>query len=336
MSQEVLHTEFNTLVGNATRLQIALMEQFESLFTLHGVTLGVPMEGRVKSWSSISEKIERKALELQHIEDLNDFVGLRIILLFRPDLARVDQLLRETFNLLAFDDASVRLTESQFGYQSRHYILKLPEQWLAIPSFSGLGNLKAEIQVRTLAQHIWAAASHKLQYKNEATVPPPLKRSIHRVSALLETIDLELERLLTDRIQYVEAGIAKLNPSERLNVDLTKFLLSELLPPQNRSSNEDYADLLGDLFHFNVNTAGDLRNLLVKHMTVVLAKDAHHAEEQYDDEYDDRGTLRDRIAAGFYFTHVGLARQALVEEFGEEIVKGRFQEDPESFTQLTD
>jgi ppGpp synthetase/RelA/SpoT-type nucleotidyltranferase len=31
----------------------------------------------------------------------------------------------------------------------------------------GLGGLRAEVQVRTTAQHIWAAASHKLQYKHE-------------------------------------------------------------------------------------------------------------------------------------------------------------------------
>jgi putative GTP pyrophosphokinase len=319
MSKEALHTQFNTLAGSAARLRTALMEQLDSLFVSAGVTLGVPMEGRVKSWASIADKIDRKSLELKQLEDLDDYVGLRVILLFRPDVARVDELLRSTFNLLSTEDTSTRLSESQFGYQSRHYILRLPDTWLKVPSFAGLGTLKAEVQVRTLAQHIWAAASHKLQYKHEATVPPPLKRSIHRVSALLETIDLEFERLLTERTRYVEAEIAFLDPTERLNVDFAKSVLSELLPPQNRKGDEDYADLLSDLFHFGVNTAADLRRLLSEHMPAVLAAESDRLNHQSDDEVDE-GTNRERVAAGVFFTHVGLARQALCEEFGEAVV----------------
>ncbi|EDM83545.1 GTP pyrophosphokinase family protein [Limnobacter sp. MED105] len=319
MTSEALQTQFNTLVGDATRLRIALLDQLESLFSTNGVTLGVPMEGRVKSWTSIAEKIERKSLKIQNLQDLDDFVGLRIILLFLPDVVRVNELLHATFNVLSTEDTSIRLTESQFGYQSRHYILRLPEPWLRVPSFAGLGHLKAEIQVRTLAQHIWAAASHKLQYKHEATVPPPLKRSIHRVSALLETIDLEFERLLAERALYVEAGISKLDPSEPLNVDIARSVLSDMLPPQNRNGDENYAELLNDLFHFGINTADDLRELLAKHITEILVAEAERVNQsEQDEEYF--GTTPERAAAGVFFTHVGLARQALSEEFGYEIV----------------
>jgi ppGpp synthetase/RelA/SpoT-type nucleotidyltranferase len=62
-----------------------------------------------------------------------------------------------------------------------------------------------ELQLRTLAQHIWAVASHKLQYKREASVPVPIRRSINRVSALLEMVDLEFDRVLLEREQYVPA-----------------------------------------------------------------------------------------------------------------------------------
>lgn len=319
MSTEDLHTQFNSLVGSATRLRVTILEQLENLFASHSVSLGVPMEGRVKPWGSIIEKIKRKSLQLQHIQDLDDFVGVRIILLFRPDVVRVDELLRNTFSVLSTEDTSGRLTESQFGYQSRHYILKLPEQWLSIPSFTGLGNLKAEIQVRTLAQHIWAAASHKLQYKHEATVPRPLKRSIHRVSALLETIDIEFERLLAERAHYVEAEIAKLDPSESLNVDLAKSVFSKLLPSKNRDDDENYADLLRDLFHFGITTTGELQNLLTKHMVKVLEAEASRLLEQ--EEGDDLGMNPERFALGVFFTHVGLAREALCNEFGEDIVR---------------
>lgn len=322
MTIDTLHTQFNILIGSANRLRSALAEQFESLLATNKVTLGVPMESRVKSWESVAEKLERKSLQLRRLQDLDDLVGIRIILLFRPDVARIDELIQGTFDVLSTEDASMRLTESQFGYQSRHYVLKLPPIWLQIPSFAGLGDLKAEVQVRTLAQHIWAAASHKLQYKHEATVPPPLKRSIHRVSALLETIDLEFERLLVERALYVEEKTANLGSSEPLNVDLTEFVLSEMLPPLNRTDDEDYAELLGDLNYFGVRTAGALQSLLGKHIAEVLSADADEVDRYVDDGSDSAATV-ERVANGVFFTHVGLARQALSEEFGEDQVMRR-------------
>jgi hypothetical protein len=51
--------------------------------------------------------------------------------------------------------------------------------------------LKAEIQIRTVLQHAWAAISHKLQYKREDDVPAPLRRKLFRLSALFELADDE-------------------------------------------------------------------------------------------------------------------------------------------------
>lgn len=320
MSLDTLHAEFQAQATTAKRLKAALLEQLENLFSKNEVTLGTPIEGRVKTWESIAEKIQRKSLALGRISDLDDLVGIRAILLFKPDLGRVEELLQSTLDVLQSEDTSTRLNESQFGYQSRHFIVKLPGKWLSVPSLAGLGDLKAEIQVRTLAQHIWAAASHKLQYKNEANVPPPLRRSIHRVSALLETVDLEFERLLGERTAYVEMDIANLGENEPLNVDVAQALLSELLPTRNLSENEPYAELLEDLIHFGVKTAGKLRALISKHIPTILDTDAEIvARCEHEDSY--LGTTEERIAAGVFFTHVGLTREALREEFGNDEVK---------------
>ena len=50
-------------------------------------------------------------------------------------------------------DTSERLKDDQFGYSSIHIVAALPSEWLKVPTMSGLEDLKAEIQVRTLAQH---------------------------------------------------------------------------------------------------------------------------------------------------------------------------------------
>ncbi|WP_420266646.1 hypothetical protein [Candidatus Magnetominusculus dajiuhuensis] len=53
-----------------------------------------------------------------------------------------------------------------------------------------------EIQVRTLAQHLWAAASHYLNYKERKDVASPFLRPMGRISALLDMVDDEYDRLL--------------------------------------------------------------------------------------------------------------------------------------------
>jgi hypothetical protein len=150
-------------------------------------------------------------------------------------------------------------------------------------------------------------------------VPPPLRRAIHRVSALLETVDLEFERVLEERKNYVENEIVNLDSNEPLNVDIVQSILSELLPPKNRDKieGEDYAELLRDLNHFDINTANELRILLASQMKAILSEEAKVFDIRiFQDSFD--GTTRERQDEGVFFTHVGLTRQALREKFGDQ------------------
>lgn len=227
-----------------------------------------------------------------------------MILLFRRDLIAVDKLLRTALNIKSSEDTSLRLSDTQFGYQSQHYIIEVPNAWLKIPSWGDLGGIRVEIQVRTLAQHIWAAASHKLQYKHEASVPLPLRRSINRASALLETVDLEFDRLLDERLLYVQDQM-KHEPSDTpLNVEVVGSILSEIFHARSKRVGEPYDELLIDLNHFGVKTAGELRHIINKHMKTIMLKDAKEAESH-------------NRQSGEYFMHVGLVREALRCEFGE-------------------
>ena len=55
--------------------------QLMELLSMHSITLGVPLELRVKSWNSIEEKIERNSLQFDNIGQLFDLVGMRLTLL---------------------------------------------------------------------------------------------------------------------------------------------------------------------------------------------------------------------------------------------------------------
>jgi putative GTP pyrophosphokinase len=223
------------------------------------------------------------------------------------------------------------LEQSRFGYLSRHYVIGLRKAWKKIPGFSGL-DFKVEIQVRTLSQHIWAAASHVLQYKKEADVPPAVARSIHRVAALLETVDLEFERVLDEREVYARSAGAT-ESSTVLDADNIKLILDKFFPPENKQEPENYSALLSDLRHFKIVTVEQLRHFLEKHREAVVKK-----EKETLTEYQNQNAIQvtplkrwdaERVARGVFYTHVGLARVALGVGFGEDwdaFMRQKFEE----------
>ncbi|MDP2033262.1 MAG: hypothetical protein Q8K29_07615 [Polaromonas sp.] len=313
---EAFREDFERAEPRARRLLTALLKEIEQLLGTQSLPLAVPLEGRVKTWDSIREKLDRKSLNIASPTDLNDFVGIRIILLFRSDVASAIEHLSKTFDVQSIEDTGKRLADSQFGYQSQHLIVTLQKSWAQVPSFSDLVGLKAEVQVRTVAQHIWAAASHKLQYKQEQSVPPPLRRTIFRISALLETVDLELDRVLDEKLEYAKTtSIAP--PDDKLNVDLISAVLDEMLPAENKREEEDYSDLMVDLQLCKVETVGALRTIIQKHVKEVIVEDKSTVKARKE-KNSTLGTTADRIAKGVYFGHIGLVRMSLRREFGDE------------------
>lgn len=126
-----------------------------------------------------------------------------------------------------------------------------------------MGDLLVELQVRTLAQHMWAATSHKLQYKREESVPLPLRRAIYRVSALLETVDLELDRVLTQRGAYVASEVESPTLDAPLNIDLANLIAREVLPAANDSGDVDgFDEVLQELYEFGIKTGNHCENYL--------------------------------------------------------------------------
>lgn len=304
----------------AEKFRSSLVEQIKELISQEKIQLAVPIESRLKSWSSIRSKIERKNLELKDILQLNDLVGVRLIFLFKRDLDKCKKLIEENLEIVDREDTSSRLDESQFGYQSYHYVIKLRKEWLSLPTFSGFSEYKAEIQVRTIAQHIWAAASHNLQYKQESSVPKTIRRSICRVSALLEVVDLEFERVLSEREEYFEE-VKPETQDELLNVDILRKILDDSLPIDNRVDDEDYSKLIQQLSYCEITKSFELINLIKEQLDKALHKDEHQvvlfkagASPQIATDY----TWKRAYEKDVYYTHCDLIRVMLDNKFGSD------------------
>ena len=315
-----MEAEYNALSPLMERFAKELVNQVETLVDREGVALGFPVQYRVKDWHSLEVKFQRLNRQFKSIKDVQDLVGLRIILLFQRDADRISKLIDGNFSVDRKYDTAERLHEDQFGYSSIHYVVSLPQEWLAVPTLSGLEGFKGEIQIRTLAQHMWAEASHRLQYKHEENVPPTVQRAISRVSALLETVDLEFERVLTEREHYrSNADIS--GTGELLNVDLLETTMDSLLPVENKVEQEPYDELLKELFYLGVRTQQQLREMIEECQETVLEKDLKKVRDMvalYEKTGKPGSEMSSRLRKGVFASQSNLIREMLITRYGKQ------------------
>ncbi|MDK9699593.1 MAG: RelA/SpoT domain-containing protein [bacterium] len=320
MDIEELRKQYREIQSSAEHFMLELKRQIEELFNANSISLGVAIECRLKSLTSIEEKLDRKSLKIEQLVDLPDFIGIRAILLYKRDVDKLSEIVLSNFSELSHEDTAARLEPSQFGYQSVHFNLKLKDDWLKLPTFHGCENFQFELQVRTLAQHIWAAAEHDLQYKSEIDIPKPIRRTIYRVSALLETVDLEFERVLAERSEYrKEKTVVDLD--EVLNVDLLEKTLRDKLPLDHLQGDEAYSDLLTDLFAMGVTTAKQLNSLIDKNLEKAKKADHEMVVRILKRKQSWPSGYLERANRGVFYNYVGLVRDVMRIEFGDRFEK---------------
>lgn len=315
---DALRAEYEEKGDLYQRFCTELAKQIGELLRQEGIALAVPIEERVKPWESIVDKCERSKTIPSELHQIPDLAGLRLILLFRRDQEKACELIKANLRVLDVEDALDRLSVDQFGYGSVHFQVRLKKEWLSLPSMREMAGLPAEIQVRTASQHIWAAASHVLQYKRESHVPEPLRRALNRVAALLETVDLEFERVLGERDTYV-AELREPSPDEVLNTDILEKILGAEFPAVNLAPSEPYGELLDELGAFGIRDAKSLLELIHRQRDAIFAAEHEQVRKlQALPETELTPFTKARLPSGVFFAHIGLARQALRLEFGIE------------------
>ena len=90
----------------------------------------------------------------------------------------------------------------RFGYRSDHYVVRISDARCQLVEWRQFEGYRAEIQVRTVMQHAWAAVDHKIQYKG-SDLPTDMQRRLARLSALLEVADEQFAsiQVQSDRIR---------------------------------------------------------------------------------------------------------------------------------------
>ena len=162
------------------------------------------VESRVKGVGSLMGKLVRKGHLYNSILDLTDLVGLRIVTLFGDDVDRVAAFVTNKFEVDWAESTDKRKMHgtNSFGYNSLHYICRLPLALCEAQGKPKMHDVRFEIQMRSTLQHAWAAMEHDIGYKSEIETPPEYKRMFGRLASLLELADEEFSRIRISVADY--------------------------------------------------------------------------------------------------------------------------------------
>lgn len=166
-----------------------LVNSFGQLENAH--FLKMPICPRVKEEGSLVEKaFYRKKPYQDPYNDIEDKVGLRVVVLLLEDVRVVERILTEQTELWIatkardYDD-EIDARPLVFDYQSLHYVLRAARdiEYLDCQIVQGT---PCEVQVRTILQHAYGELTHDTLYKPSVRSTAQMQRVAAKSMALIE------------------------------------------------------------------------------------------------------------------------------------------------------
>ncbi|MDR1398806.1 MAG: tetratricopeptide repeat protein [Treponema sp.] len=146
------------------------------------------VKGRVKEFDSFYKKYLGLLKKGGSGLLITDLVGIRVICPFFEDIFVVENVLKQTFEVVEVERKGSNYSFKEFGYESTHLLIKLPSEVREQRGDCGIDVV--EVQIRTILQDAWAEVEHELVYKAEFTpFDEPMKRKIAALNANLFLAD---------------------------------------------------------------------------------------------------------------------------------------------------
>lgn len=204
-----------------------LKNLLEELLKNAGIPFHV-VEARAKTVESFSEKASRKGKGYKNpLVEVTDLAALRIIVYYQDDVDAVAKLIDSEFKVdpTKSVDKRLELAPDQFGYISVHKIVNLSNRRAELSEWRSCSTLTAEVQIRTVLQHAWAAIDHALQYKGTVKGSSSFTRRLMRLSGLMELADEEFQTLKGER-EVIERETSEQFAKGNLNIPVDTLSLS--------------------------------------------------------------------------------------------------------------
>ena len=166
--------------------------------------------GRVKTVSSILEKMQMKNIPFEHLEEeVEDIAGVRIICQFVEDIERVVDLIRGRSDMEILEMKDYLANKKKSGYRSYHVVVGY-----TVDTIHGPKKLQVEIQIRTMAMNFWATTEHSLQYKYKGEIPEHVSTRLQKAADAIFNLDNEMSQVRAEIIDaqndmQIRTGIVK-------------------------------------------------------------------------------------------------------------------------------
>lgn len=248
-----------------------LIVKFEHIISEHRENdLYSPIEqvsGRVKSVSSILEKMQRKHIPMERMEEeVEDIAGIRIICQFEEDIETVASLIQNRSDMTIKSEKNYLKHVKQSGYRSLHLII-----YYTVETLNGPRKLQAEIQIRTMAMDFWSTIEHSLQYKYKGDMPP------HVAERLTNAADAII--LLDQEMSSVRNEIMDAQNSSQMQSNLVKDILNNIENLYRVSSEREVIKIQTEflrVFHTK-----DLKQLERFHRQLDIIAEGYRAQAVY-------------------------------------------------------
>ena len=166
--------------------------------------------GRVKTVSSILDKMQMKNIQFEHLEEeVEDIAGIRIICQFVEDIERVVDLIRGRSDMEILEMKDYLANKKKSGYRSYHVVVAY-----TVDTIHGPKKLQVEIQIRTMAMNFWATTEHSLQYKYKGEIPEHVSTRLQKAADAIFNLDNEMSQVRAEIIDaqndmQIRTGIVK-------------------------------------------------------------------------------------------------------------------------------
>lgn len=277
---QMLLEEYHTQLPLYRQLQDVVMDKLHDINRKAHIELN-SMEARIKDEKSLAGKLERKGDKYNSLSDITDIFGARIITFYNEDVDRIASMVESLFDIDWQNSVDKRKMHefNSFGYNSLHYICRLPATLYQDPTHPQLNQIRFELQMRTALQHVWSAIQHDIGYKSEIETPVEYHRNLSRLAGLLELADNEFSRTRNAIADYrrraqrlVQSGhleevlldgdtfrsYLNLHPFDKLNNKIAAITQAEIQPATLIS-------WLKPLKLIGMKTLGDVERMIVKY-----------------------------------------------------------------------
>lgn len=167
------------------------------------------VSSRAKELDSLIRKLIKKP---NHTYDsLGDKCGVRLVFRHKSDIDIGINVAAELFDCGPVEHKVHTLGAEKVGYLSAHVDIRFRESDALAQQYDP-SVFRAELQVRSLAQHLWSEMAHDSIYKNDETLVPlsdKLKRRVNLLAGLIEIADDEFDRIESLMPEFPEIALLK-------------------------------------------------------------------------------------------------------------------------------